>query len=53
MKKAKRIRVKVRKAKRAAIADMEKVLTIGQESILEMLNDSFSTPNFQINEHSE
>ena len=38
MKKAKRIRVKIRKAKRIALADMEKVMSLGKEVLSEMLN---------------
>lgn len=40
MKKAKRIRVKIRKTKRAAIADMEKALSLGSDVLQEMLNDN-------------
>lgn len=56
MKKSKRIRVKVRKAKRAALADMEKALTLGQEVLSEMLNEGLfvSKPmDLQFNEYPE
>jgi hypothetical protein len=39
MKKAKRIRVKIRRAKRTALADMEKAMSLGKEVLNEMLND--------------
>lgn len=40
MKKSKRIRVKIRKTKRAAIADMENALSVGSEVLHEMLSDN-------------
>ena len=43
MKKAKRIRVKIRKAKRIALADMEKAMSLGKEVLSEMLNDGMYT----------
>ena len=56
MKNSKRIRVKVRNAKRAALADMENALIVGQDMLTEMLNDGlFSSKKleFHFNEISE
>lgn len=41
MKKSKRILVKIRKTKRAAIADMKKVLLVGGGVLQDMLNEPF------------
>lgn len=47
MRKAKRIRVKIRRAKRIALADMEKAMSLGKEVLNEMLNDGMYTSSSQ------
>tara|TARA_B100000683_G_scaffold276794_2_gene332142 strand:+ start:2614 stop:2790 length:177 start_codon:yes stop_codon:yes gene_type:complete len=44
MKKSKRIRVKIRKAKRAALADMENTMSLGKDVLYDMLNEGLYNP---------
>ena len=48
MKKSKRIRVKLRNAKRMALADMEKAMSLGNEVLTEMLNENLFTQNTKL-----